>query len=121
MNSRILKKLCKRAIKFEPAFENLELVDSGCNDPVINRNFDRKHLQRWRGDINTHGYVDLMKGTISLGCYDGGYEPEWEESPAYDILRMHYVHLHTTYSEFGCEYNGMNKITPSKLFKYFNI
>lgn len=122
MNSRILKKLCKRSEKHPTAFKYLEKVDSGCNDPVESRKFDRKHKVKWcRPKSSRCNYVRFFKNTACYGATSGYYEPEWEDSPAYFILVQLYMDEFTTWDENGAEYQGRKNITPSMVFSHFGI
>ena len=122
MNSRILKKLCKRAANHKSAFKYLEIITEG-NDPVKHRGFDRKHLERWQGSSNKHGYISFFRNTISFGASSGYYEPEWEDRPAYFILKDLYCESMTDWNEDGPIYTGVTcrKLTPSFIFDYFGL
>ncbi|PMS91930.1 hypothetical protein [Vibrio parahaemolyticus] len=121
MNSRILKKLCKRAEKYTKAFKHLERLDEG-NDPVSITKFDRKHKEKWcRPKSVSSNYVYLWPGTISYGSMSGGYEPEWEDTPAYFILKEIYFWDHQKWDQNGYKYHGVKRPTPSLIFSYFGI
>lgn len=122
MNSRILKKLCKRSVKHAEAFEGLELVDDGCNDPVQVRKFDRKHKSKWcRTKSVDSDYIEFFNKTLSYGCSSGYYEPEWEDKPAYfHLLDAYFVHF-TDWDEHGPIYKGKRKPSVSDVFNHFGI
>lgn len=122
MNSRILKKLCRRAEKYTEAFQGLERVDDGCNDPVSIRKFDRKHKEKWcRPKIVSSNYIQFLFGTPSYGGMSGYYEQEWEDTPAYFILLQIFQDQFIEWGGYGYKYKGPKNPTPSMVFKHFGI
>lgn len=118
MNSRILKKLCKRAEKFSEAFEYLERVDDGSNDPLSILKFDKKHKEKW---CRSKTVSSILNKTPCYGACSGGYEPEWEDTPAYFILKDRFFNAFTDWNQDGMIYRGPKRPTPSLVFKHFGI
>lgn len=117
-----MKKLCLRAERYPDAFRGLKRITVD-NDPMQIKKFDRKHKPFWSptNKFSKHS-ISFAKGTVGYGYMSGGYESEWEDNPAYLILVDHYIDEHTNYPEHGSpKYFGKNKITPSVIFKHFNI
>ncbi|HHY0551906.1 TPA: hypothetical protein ACVU5P_004225 [Vibrio parahaemolyticus] len=121
MNSRILKKLCKRAERYAKAFEGLERLDDGL-DPLSITKFDQKHKERWCRPKSVSGnYVYLWPGTVAYGGMSGCYEPEWADTPAYFLLKELYFASHTEWKPDTPKYRGIKNPTPSVIFSYFGI
>ena len=122
MNSRILKKLCKRAAKHVETFKHLELVEDGCGDPVNCKKFDRKHKSKLcRLKSADSDYIIPFNKTIFYGCSYGYYEPEWEDAPAYFHLLDAYYNHFTDWDEHGPIYNWKKKPSVSDVFNHFGI
>lgn len=120
MNPRILKKLTKKssALLEELGLVNhLQKVVVTDNDPVETCvKVDRKHLERWRGKLNEHGYFIQLNGTIGYGS-DSGYEtPEWEDNDAYTILRNWAIDQFTDWENWDEDSGNWPKnLCPSKI------
>ncbi|EGR2446753.1 TPA: hypothetical protein ACMDTO_000145 [Vibrio cholerae] len=136
MNGRQFKKLCKRAaavmIKIQPQFESqLFFSEERGGEPEITRHYkwDVNTLRqnwRWKGDRDAMP-DSLPKGIAGFGCWDGYYEPEWDDEDALSTL-MHYVC--ETFTDSGSfdgnswpENNCPEKLLrlPNKAIKYAEL
>lgn len=131
MNLRILKKLSKRAAPYLALLgENREQFKAEKGENYIGslRGFERKHWERMRsvhneviGDgykypaNNGNGYISVRppnhprKGTVMVGGMSGYYEPEWDETTAYEALVDVLFNIFTPWDD----YDEVNDIWPS--------
>jgi len=121
MNPRILKKLCKRVDKsvgiLHPYLERIDYNDGDI--PVIK--VDRKHLERWGGKPNTHGYFAPKKNTIGYGAMTGYYEREWEDENAWSLFKSYVKSELTDWENWDEETHPQCSVAmnnPSDVFKY---
>jgi len=123
MNPRILKKLCKRADPYVRKLTRLERFKAEGDSSIdTHQRVENKHLERWQGKPNKHGYFIALKNTIGYGERAGYYEPEWAENDAYSILKELVVDHFTDWKSFrGLEGESFPKCTkqittPSDVF-----
>ncbi|WP_114774103.1 hypothetical protein [Vibrio cholerae] len=136
MNGRQFKKLCKRAssvmIKIQPQLKSqLCFSEERGDEPEITRHYkwDVNTLrQNWRWKGNRDAMPDsLPKAIAGFGCWDGYYEPEWDDEDALSAL-MHYVRV--TFTDWSdCDGNSWPKChcpeellrLPNKAIKYAEL
>ncbi|EGR4104983.1 hypothetical protein DDO72_07320 [Vibrio cholerae] len=136
MNGRQFKKLCKRAasvmIKIQPQLESkLCFSETRGDEPEIGRiyKWDVNTLRqnwRWKGDREAMP-DSLPRGIAGFGCWDGYYEPEWDDGDALSEL-MHYVC--DTFTDWGgCDWDSWPENNcpeellrlPNKAIKYAEL
>ncbi|EMZ1487768.1 hypothetical protein ABC295_000963 [Vibrio cholerae] len=136
MNGRQFKKLCKRAaevmIKVEPKLKSQLILseERGC-EPEIGRiyKWDINTLrQNWRWKAGKDKTPDsLPKGIAGFGCWDGYYEPEWDDEDALSVLIGHVI---DSFIDWGsCDGESLPKSNcpeellrlPNKAIKYAEL
>ena len=126
MNPRILKKLSKRADELIQKLDctSAERVFYGDEfDPCLRSSkMDKRYVEHWQGKPNDQGYFRVLLNTIGYGEVSGYYEPEWEDSPAYDLLRGFVIDANTDWDNFDCDSGDYPELlitlkTPSQIFR----
>lgn len=136
MNGRQFKKLCKRAaevmIKAEPKLKvQLILSEDRGDSPEVGRiyKWDINTLrQNWRWKGSRDATPDsLPKGIAGFGCWDGYYEPEWDDEDALSALIGHVI---DSFIDWGsCDGKSLPKSNcpeellrlPNKAIKYMEL
>lgn len=140
MNSRILKKLSKKAADLLPTMPDHldwrwansgEIFDGGeCGDSHQVKSCDRKHQEDWsrRGKNNrhpkggnTHGYMHVIEGTLFRGWTTGYYEPEFECEPLWETLANLYCEAHTDYDPMALDEDALPVYTGARPAMPFHI
>lgn len=115
MNSRILKKLSKRADPIVKQLTDMERFvvsrRKGIEGLETRQKVGEKYLERWKGKPNKHGYFEILDGTVGYGAMQGYYEPEWTDIDAYSLLQDLLADHFTEWDEFKYDYENYPKPT----------